>query len=228
MKRTRGILSAVLIPLFSILNTSVAAGADLDIPTKWLPSNTQNGQIVTTAVRVFVHSKEPFKDPRSGKMTYQNKAVVLRQEGKETSDTSAWLYLNTTNSLPPNATLRVTGLLSISEQQIKGGEYPATINVQSWEGNTEFSTKENQSSSPTLTIDDALLTARKYMTENRIFAGNFQITSAVLHDQPEEEKAYWEIILRKKPEGTQVTHMTLRVYMNRSVERTVSKKPEQK
>lgn len=88
--------------------------------------------------------------------------------------------------------------------------------------------EDRAESSAPIAIDDALLTARKYMTENRIFAGKFQITSAVLHDQPEEEKAYWEIILKKKPEGNQVTHMTLRVYMNRSVERAVSKKPEQK
>jgi hypothetical protein len=88
--------------------------------------------------------------------------------------------------------------------------------------------ENREESSVPITIDDALLTARKYMAENRILAGKFQITSAVLRDQPEEEKSYWEIIFKMKPEGSQVTHMTLRVYMNRSVERAVSKKPEQK
>lgn len=79
-----------------------------------------------------------------------------------------------------------------------------------------------------ITIDDALLTARKYMMENRIFAGNYQITSAILHDQPEGTKVYWEITLRRNPEVTKVTLMILRVNMDKSVERSVTMKPEMK
>lgn len=121
--------------LFLNVGVSVAGDNELSIPTKWLPSHPQNGQEVTAVVKLHNNMKNPFKDTRSGKITYENKATVLRQNnnGDDSDHISIWLYLRTTNCLPSNVTLRVTGTLSISEHQVKGGEYPATIKVQSWE-----------------------------------------------------------------------------------------------
>ena len=83
--------------------------------------------------------------------------------------------------------------------------------------------EDNDESSVKLTIDDALLTARKYMGENRIYAGNFMITSATLHDEMKDEKHHWEIVLRKKREGSQVNRIILRVYMDKTVDRVETK-----
>lgn len=125
----------ILVTMLVCLSVSLAVDNELNIPSRWLPTHTQNGQEITAIVRLFVNTKDPFKDPESGKDQYQSKAVLLKSTDMMGNDssTSMWVYLITTNSLPSNATLRISGKLSVSDRQVKGGEYPTTVHVGLWE-----------------------------------------------------------------------------------------------
>ena len=206
----------ILACLLVFVTCCLGADNELIVPVKWQPSHPQNGQDVTVVVSLVTNPQEPFKDPLSGKDKYQYKAAIRKDEGNREEGTrlSVWVYLLTTNSLPSNAMLRIAGSLSVSKHQVKGGEYPATIDVRSW---ASFADVEMPPLA--VTIDDALLIARKHLGENRVFMGKLTIASAVLHDDVKTEKAYWEIVLRKEGDGGKVTRLVLHVHMDKTVER---------
>jgi hypothetical protein len=107
----------------------------LVIPPEWSAVHPQNGTTVVTVVQVVVTGNEAFKDPKSGKDTFQNKGQILIIDPKSGSATAIGklAYLFTSEKLEMHSILRVTGKLTVSEHQIKGGEYPVTIRVDKWE-----------------------------------------------------------------------------------------------
>ncbi len=135
---TRIQMAITLIGL-TLLATALAGDNILRPQGDWKPIHPQSGQEVTATIKLFVNTGKPFNDPRSGKMKYQSKAGVVREDGANEPGANAWVYLFTTNSLPSNATLRVTGTFTVSEGQRKGGFYDAFIDVTNW---TEISSNK--------------------------------------------------------------------------------------
>ena len=113
-----------------------------DIPREWKPSHSQNGKTISAVVRVIGVVQEPFPDPRTGKQVFQSKAVVLQTDlkSKRLVPAKVRVYLLCSTLLQKNADVRVTGALSISDSQIKGGTHPATIRVSSVKPATSTST----------------------------------------------------------------------------------------
>ena len=132
----------------ALLVTALAGDNILRPQGDWKPNHPQSGQEVTATVKLFVNTGKPFEDPRSGKMKYQSKAGVVGKNGTNEPGANAWVYLFTTNSLPSNATLRVTGTFTVAEHQVKGGAYDAFIDVISWTeiGSNKTSEPSSQSS----------------------------------------------------------------------------------
>ena len=119
----------------------------LVIPPEWSAAHPQNGTTVVAVVRVVVTGNELFKDPKSGKDTFQNKGQILIVDPKSGSETTTGklAYLFTSDKLEMHSILRVTGTLTVSEHEIKGGEYPVTIRVDKWE-----KTNSNKASEPSV------------------------------------------------------------------------------
>lgn len=123
-----GVLAFLLFGCASALGEDVAG---LDIPREWKPSHKQNGKTVSAVVRIIGVVEEPFPDPKTGKHVFQSKALVLQTDlrSKKYFPSSVRVYLLYSEQLHKNADVRVRGELSISDFQIKGGTYPATIRV---------------------------------------------------------------------------------------------------
>lgn len=105
--------------------------AGLQIPTQWKPSHPQNGSSVVAVVRVFATVQKPYKDQRTGRQVFQSKGRILKVDGAtgQRVPSGLWSYLLYSKPLKNDSVLTVEGTLTISEAQIKGGEYPATIRV---------------------------------------------------------------------------------------------------
>ncbi|MBF0351798.1 MAG: hypothetical protein HQM11_12265 [SAR324 cluster bacterium] len=104
---------------------------ELQIPAKWQASHPQNGSNVVAVVRVFAPVSESYKDQLTGTQVFQSKGQILKVDAVsgERLPSGLWTYLRSASPLKSDAVLTVTGTLTISEHQIKGGEYPATIRI---------------------------------------------------------------------------------------------------
>jgi hypothetical protein len=105
--------------------------APLQVRGAWKPSHPQNERNIVTAVEVFAPVAKPYEDPRTGKMVFQSKGIILKLDADTGEYVAAgpWAYLRSAAPLKKRAVLVVEGRLSVSEGQIKGGEHPATIRV---------------------------------------------------------------------------------------------------
>ncbi len=120
--------------------------AQLQVPAKWQPSHAQNGTSVTAIVRVFGLVEKPYPDPKTKSPVFQSKGRILRPDptSGELVSSGLWAYLLSSSPLGKDSIFRVTGSLSVSESQVKGGAYPATIRVS---GSKRI--RSNKSSEPT-------------------------------------------------------------------------------
>ena len=147
-----GTIKCFAVLAFLLCSCASALGEDvagLDIPREWKPSHRQNGKTVSAVVRVIGVVQEPFPDPRTGKQVFQSKAVVLHTDlrSKRHVPSSVWVYLLCSAPLHKNAAVRVTGELSISDGQIKGGTHPATIRVSTTNSDFAFAQEHQTTTS---------------------------------------------------------------------------------
>ncbi len=134
-------ISALAVFLCGGISIQGASGKNLDIPSAWKPSHPQNGKGISATVRVFGVSPKPFPDPKTGKQVFQSKVHILKRDAKtgEFVLSGVWAYLLSSAPFKKESVLRVSGELSVSEGQIKGGVHPATIRVK--ESKKEVSNK---------------------------------------------------------------------------------------
>jgi hypothetical protein len=101
----------------------------IDIPKAWQPSHPQNNTNISALVRVFTGVTKPYEDPETKQQVFQCKGQILRENptGSGCEPSGVRVYLISSGQLEKDSVYRVTGRLSVSEHQIKGGSYPATI-----------------------------------------------------------------------------------------------------
>ncbi len=165
-----GTIKCIAVLAFLLCGCASALGEDvaaLDIPREWKPSHSQNGKTISAVVRIIGVVQEPFPDPRTGKQVFQSKAVVLQTElkSKQYVPSSVRVYLFCAAPLHKNTDVRVTGELSISDGQIKGGTHPATIRMSKTNSDLAFAQEHRTTTSQAIsTTFDAQASSVKPVT----------------------------------------------------------------
>ncbi len=122
----------VIVVLCGCTITTRKGTCSLHVSACWDPSHLQKGKNVTAIVRIIVCDKNPFVHPVTGEEVCQNKGVILAadKERGTYAPTGLLVYLYASESFKRDSVLEVKGLLDVSQYQVKGGRYPASIRVE--------------------------------------------------------------------------------------------------